>query len=84
MDSNLVNIPLMKGFTVMYQNHLKNFIVFFLSWKLTNVNLMMVVVQGYAKNNVGIDIFPSDLFLNNLGKRKPVSERSPPEYIILL
>jgi hypothetical protein len=81
MDSNLVYLPNIKGFTMMYQDTLNELHskIFLSSESLQNVSLMGCGSINITDYLDGINVFGSDLFLNNLGKRKPQNERPQPE-----
>ena len=77
IDSNLYQLNKLKAFTIMYQQDLTEIHskTFSGGEKLVNVSLMGCGEFDLSKGKAGIEIIGSDLFLNNLGKRKPPSER---------
>lgn len=81
MDSNLYQLSQLEAFTIMYQKDLIELHskTFYGGVNLINVNLMGCGKHDITNKNVGIEVFSSNLFLNNLGKRKPNGKRPNPE-----
>lgn len=81
IDSNLYQLSQLEAFTIMYQKDLKELHskTFSGGVNLTNVSLMGCGEHDITNKNVGIEVFSSDLFLNNLGKRKTTGKKQNTE-----